>query len=204
MISIITGDDVYMNEEKWNPMEMTGWELSHLILGLFFPTALMYQLIPVFVSWSNGKVPIEDQGELEARIIFYCLCMLVTGATGLLFFLLVQLRNINYFFTRIFHFPCVRRYILKESIASDQPLDNNSEGHVILETTDLCKVYGKNCALAHLSMSIKERECFGLLGVSGAGKTTAFNIITGQMFATQGTAVIDGRDCRKDLVIVML
>ena len=70
----------------------------------------------------------------------------------------------------------------------------------MLETSDLCKVYKKNCALAHLTMSVKRNEIFGLLGVSGAGKTTAFNILTGQMFATKGTATIDGTDCRKDLV----
>lgn len=42
-------------------------------------------------------------------------------------------------------------------------------------------------------MGVYENECFGLLGVSGAGKTTTFNILTRQMFSTKGKAYIDGK-----------
>ena len=38
----------------------------------------------------------------------------------------------------------------------------------------LCKSYGKIRAVDNLSFGLEFGECFALLGVSGAGKTTTF------------------------------
>ncbi|WKY02096.1 hypothetical protein Q1695_015815 [Nippostrongylus brasiliensis] len=70
-----------------------------------------------------------------------------------------------------------------------------------LEVRDLCKMYGRLRALDGLTMGVRNRECFGLLGVNGAGKTTTFDIITGQSFATSGTARIDRRDVTEQIPI---
>lgn len=45
-------------------------------------------------------------------------------------------------------------------------------------------------ALKDVSLSITEGEIFGLLGPSGAGKTTIIKILTGQLKATSGSAEI--------------
>ena len=42
------------------------------------------------------------------------------------------------------------------------------------------KEFGSFAAVNELSLAVKEGECFGLLGVNGAGKTTAFNVLTGK------------------------
>lgn len=37
-------------------------------------------------------------------------------------------------------------------------------------------------------------EIFGLLGLNGAGKSTTFNILTGEVPLTEGQVVLDGMD----------
>lgn len=47
-------------------------------------------------------------------------------------------------------------------------------------------------AVQNLSFSIPAGECFGLLGVNGAGKTSTFRMLTGGISMTAGDAWIDG------------
>ncbi|EYC32561.1 hypothetical protein Y032_0003g1656 [Ancylostoma ceylanicum] len=61
-------------------------------------------------------------------------------------------------------------------------------------------MYGRLRAVDGLTMGVRSRECFGLLGVNGAGKTTTFDILTGQSFATSGTARINKRDVTEQIV----
>ena len=51
----------------------------------------------------------------------------------------------------------------------------------VLRVTDLSKKYSRKAKLAvdHLSFGVKPGECFGLLGVNGAGKTSTFKMLTG-------------------------
>ncbi|MCP4111962.1 MAG: ABC transporter ATP-binding protein [Desulfobacteraceae bacterium] len=51
-------------------------------------------------------------------------------------------------------------------------------------------------ALDGLSLEIGKGEIFGLLGPNGAGKTTLFKILVGVLEATQGKALIDGRQIK--------
>ncbi|CEG37378.1 atp-binding cassette superfamily [Plasmopara halstedii] len=54
---------------------------------------------------------------------------------------------------------------------------------------------GKPCskiAIDNLSLSIRKRECFGYLGVNGAGKSTTLAILTGQLAPTNGFVTLDG------------
>ena len=47
-------------------------------------------------------------------------------------------------------------------------------------------------AVKGTSFSVGAGECFALLGVNGAGKSTTFNCITGYDFASGGTVLLDG------------
>ena len=53
----------------------------------------------------------------------------------------------------------------------------------VLLVTDLSKKYSRKGKLAvdHLSFGVKSGECFGLLGVNGAGKTSTFKMLTGML-----------------------
>jgi ABC-type multidrug transport system ATPase subunit len=54
-------------------------------------------------------------------------------------------------------------------------------------------------AVDHLSLGIMRDQCFGLLGVNGAGKTTAIRIITGDERPTSGSVFVNGIDVVKNL-----
>ncbi len=41
-------------------------------------------------------------------------------------------------------------------------------------------------------------ECFGFLGVNGAGKTTSFRMLTGDEYMTTGEATLYGYDRHRD------
>lgn len=53
-------------------------------------------------------------------------------------------------------------------------------------------VEGGKHALRGLSLAVPVNECFGLLGVNGAGKTTAMSVLTGDLDATAGLAEVAG------------
>lgn len=52
--------------------------------------------------------------------------------------------------------------------------------------------FDKKQVLDHINLTIPKGEIFGLLGPSGAGKTTMIKILTGQLTATSGTSSING------------
>ncbi|CAH8431328.1 unnamed protein product [Schistosoma rodhaini] len=50
----------------------------------------------------------------------------------------------------------------------------------------------KKPSVNRLTFAVRPGECFGLLGVNGAGKTTAFNMITGKLHPSMGTVYVNG------------
>ena len=67
-----------------------------------------------------------------------------------------------------------------------------------IEFTDVVRTYGegdaKINALDGATFEVEKGELAVILGQSGAGKTTALNILGGMDSATSGTVVVDGRD----------
>ncbi len=55
-----------------------------------------------------------------------------------------------------------------------------------IQISGLTKAFGEKKVLKEVELQMKEGEIFGLLGPSGAGKTTLINIMTGQMKPTTG------------------
>ena len=45
-----------------------------------------------------------------------------------------------------------------------------------------------------ISFGVRKGECFGLLGVNGAGKSTTFNCLTGYNVASGGIVKLDGEN----------
>ncbi|XP_056678235.1 phospholipid-transporting ATPase ABCA7 isoform X2 [Monodelphis domestica] len=66
---------------------------------------------------------------------------------------------------------------------------------------DLTKIYPghKKPAVDHLCLGIPPGECFGLLGVNGAGKTTVFRMVTGDIEISEGDAILKGSSILTDL-----
>ncbi|GMF36770.1 unnamed protein product [Phytophthora fragariaefolia] len=59
----------------------------------------------------------------------------------------------------------------------------------------LRKVYpGGKVAVRNLSFGLKRGECFGFLGINGAGKTITMKMLTGDVQPSHGTATLNGFD----------
>ncbi len=63
----------------------------------------------------------------------------------------------------------------------------------MLKVENVTKYYGSLKALDKLSFTVEQGDIFGLLGVNGAGKTTAFRIIMGLLEYNGGTVTLDDR-----------
>lgn len=60
--------------------------------------------------------------------------------------------------------------------------------------SNLHKTYGSVKAVRDVSFGLEYGECFALLGVSGAGKTTCFKCMTGEIYPSKGQLTISGHD----------
>jgi len=56
----------------------------------------------------------------------------------------------------------------------------------MIKMNNVIKRFGKQTVLSDVSFEAKEKEIFGMLGPSGAGKTTIINILTNQLKADGG------------------
>ena len=64
--------------------------------------------------------------------------------------------------------------------------------NVMLELWHATKRFGGLTAVGDVSFKIKKGEIYALIGPSGAGKTTIFNLITGVYALTEGRVIFDG------------
>lgn len=66
--------------------------------------------------------------------------------------------------------------------------------HPILETRDLTIRFGGHVAVDHVSCAFQRGTLTAIVGPNGAGKTTYFNLISGQLKASNGTVLLNGAD----------
>lgn len=64
----------------------------------------------------------------------------------------------------------------------------------ILRADNICKSYGDKQVLDNVSIKLNKGEIVSLLGVSGAGKTTLFNVLSGICNADSGNVYLNGQD----------
>jgi ABC-2 type transport system ATP-binding protein len=69
--------------------------------------------------------------------------------------------------------------------------------HREIDIIDLKVAFGKFFALKGVSFFANKREFLGVIGASGAGKTTVLRILTGQIRPTAGQAFVGGYDVTK-------
>ena len=79
--------------------------------------------------------------------------------------------------------------------------ENSSNSKELIEFSHISKYYqydgGVIKALDDVSFSINEGELVIVLGDSGAGKSTALNILGGMDAATSGSVIVDGKEITK-------
>ena len=62
----------------------------------------------------------------------------------------------------------------------------------VLQTFDIVKKYGKQKALNKVNMNIQKGDIYGFVGENGSGKTTIIRLITGLIFADEGSYELFG------------
>ncbi|RHY14488.1 hypothetical protein DYB32_010847, partial [Aphanomyces invadans] len=105
-------------------------------------------------------------------------------------------------------FPKIKALIAKDPFVMDGPatVDDDvkaeenrvasgaANDHAVV-IKNLRKVYkGGKVGLKDLSVALPKGECFGYLGINGAGKTSTMKILTGDSLATSGSAMLGGFD----------
>jgi ABC-2 type transport system ATP-binding protein len=68
----------------------------------------------------------------------------------------------------------------------------------MIEMKGLSRSFGKARVVDNLNLKINEGEVFGFLGPNGAGKTTTVRMLTCLIRPTEGTALVDGLDIRRE------
>ena len=63
-----------------------------------------------------------------------------------------------------------------------------------LVAADISVVYDGEKIIEDVSLTVNEGEIVSLLGVSGSGKTTVFNVLSGLLRPETGKVLLDGRD----------
>ena len=67
---------------------------------------------------------------------------------------------------------------------------------MILEARDVTVFYGDVCALAGVSLGVRDGEFVSIIGPNGAGKSTLINVLTGVLHPTSGDVRFNDRDVR--------
>lgn len=65
---------------------------------------------------------------------------------------------------------------------------------IILQTTELWRTFGGVAAVAGVDFQLREGELRCLIGANGAGKSTFFKMLTGQLKPTSGRISLYGKD----------
>ncbi|KAH0625883.1 hypothetical protein JD844_034238 [Phrynosoma platyrhinos] len=153
-----------------------------------------------FERFGDQKFVSPLSWELVGKNIF---AMAIEGVLFFCFTILMQYR----FFIHLRLFPVKLPPLEEEDedVAKERRrVTSGAPREDILVLQDLTKVYqrSKKPAVDRLCLGIPAGECFGLLGVNGAGKTSTFKMLTGDSEVTSGKAFLKGYSVLKDLQMV--
>ena len=74
-------------------------------------------------------------------------------------------------------------------------VDGNKD-ETVIEARSLTKKFGDFAATAHVDFQVKRGEIFGLLGPTGAGKSTTFKMMCGLLVPTDAKSLVLGMDLK--------
>ena len=63
-----------------------------------------------------------------------------------------------------------------------------------LKVSHISKAFDDQEILKDVTLELRDNELVSLLGVSGGGKTTLFNVISGLLKPEEGQVFLDGKD----------
>lgn len=131
---------------------------------------------------------------------FFALAVILNilfGTVGLYFFL-SKFENHNIVPTKM----CSRENVISSSEQGDSETDEEKvgEGETLLEGQNIDKIYGASVkdrasfkALDNVTFAISGGSLLGLVGKSGAGKSTLMEVLSGQISASKGNVLVNGK-----------
>ncbi|KDO35467.1 hypothetical protein SPRG_00314 [Saprolegnia parasitica CBS 223.65] len=105
-------------------------------------------------------------------------------------------------------FPKIKAKLSKDPVIVDAPVDIDVDVQAEADRVNsgradndavvmrnLRKVYkGGKVGVSNIALALPKGECFGYLGINGAGKTSTMKMMTGDVLPTSGTATLGGFD----------
>lgn len=82
----------------------------------------------------------------------------------------------------------------EDILEEERRVEQLNPDSIPVRMNNVSKTYGKVVAVKKISFGLEFGECFALLGVSGAGKTTLFKCLTGEVDPSTGELTINGFD----------
>jgi ABC-2 type transport system ATP-binding protein len=77
-----------------------------------------------------------------------------------------------------------------------------TKSDLIINTTDLTKVFGKKSVVNNLNLAVPKGSICGFLGSNGAGKSTTIKLLLGLTKPTSGSGTVFGSDIVRDSVAI--
>ncbi|XP_045141968.1 ATP-binding cassette sub-family A member 17-like [Echinops telfairi] len=165
------------------------------------------------ISASEGYVVQENIFAWESLGIGkYMTALAISGPVYLVLLFLIENNTLRRLRARVS--SCFRKENLEKTPSAPEDQDVAEERETIrthlgrvceqhpLVVKEMSKVYFTEVpllAVNKVSFAVHAQECFGLLGINGAGKTSIFKILTGEEFATSGDAFVQGSSINSDL-----
>mmetsp|Transcript_30098 Transcript_30098/g.30579 ORF Transcript_30098/g.30579 Transcript_30098/m.30579 type:complete len:1840 (-) Transcript_30098:237-5756(-) len=88
----------------------------------------------------------------------------------------------------------------EDVLEEEKRIKDHSADDSTIVINDVKKVYpGGKYAVRGVSVAIPNGECFGLLGINGAGKSTTLSMLTGEIPPTSGNISLNGMDLLTDI-----
>ncbi|GLD97436.1 hypothetical protein PINS_up006120 [Pythium insidiosum] len=186
--------DVIESTKDVNAVLVFIWRLSPLFnLGNGLLSLTLNEIKSILNSDKEKKSPFSTD-LMGYEIIFLVLSAVIFSAAAV---------GIDFALT----FPRVKNLMSGGSSvdeeAFDEDIDVRNEAQRVQEGAaddvvvlkNLRKVYpGGKAAVRNLSFGLKRGECFGFLGINGAGKTSTMKMLTGDVQPSSGTATLGGFD----------
>nr|KAF6439582.1 hypothetical protein HJG63_000031 [Rousettus aegyptiacus] len=138
----------------------------------------------------------------------YLIALAISGPVYIILLFLIETNVLRELKTRFSGFYRKRKLVVSQSIvpvSGDQDVEEEAKmveanleklcekNPLVLK--DVSKVYAKKVpllAVNKISFTVQAEECFGLLGLNGAGKTSVFKLMTGEETITSGDAFVKG------------
>jgi ATP-binding cassette, subfamily A (ABC1), member 3 len=188
---------------------------SNTGMALGFNVIMRYEGTQEGIQWHNifKPVSIDDSFHLGYVLIM----LIIDGILYLLIALYVEkIFPGDYGVSEKWYFPFTSKFwfSIPDYVGVSDVNVNNNGVHQInanyetepknktagIRIENLRKVFDNDkVAVEGLNLKMYEDQITVLLGANGAGKTTTMSMITGMIEPTSGTAIVNGKDIRKDM-----